>query len=325
MLIRALKLSFGAMIGTLIAYFLGLSHPLTAGVIVLLSLGKTKRSSIEIARVRIKAVALALVLASVLFFIFGFTVYAFSLFLFTYIPLILIFKLEEGLVIGSVLSTHLIIAASSGFGILFNTLSLFVIGVGIAMLVNLYMPDMRGEIIQDQRYIEERFRDILLIMATMIKGNQYFDQSMFVEIETFINDALVRAKMNADNYLRADMSYYANYMNMRKMQFEILKRMFNLTCQIEMELVQAALIADLTKHFAHSLSESNSGEGLLEELAAVLAECQDGTLPKSRQEFENRAILFQYLSEFRHMVELKREFNEKQKELFKGSTFSKCF
>ena len=308
MLIRDIKLSLGAMAGILIAHFFGLSNPLTAGIIVLLSLGKTKRSSVDIAVVRVKSVALALVLASGVFLLFGFTVYAFSGFLFLFIPLILKLKLENGLIIGSVLSTHLISASAIDFGILFNTIALFVIGVSVAILFNLYMPDMSEKVVENQRYIEDRFREILLIIATVIRGDHNFDQSIFTEVKQFIDDALMRAKTNDDNHLFADVSYYAKYIGMRKMQFDILNRMFELVCKIDMDLVQADLMAELTEDFAHSLSESGTGEEMLKRLEVISAECKDGPLPKSRREFENRAILFQYLSELRHMVELKREF-----------------
>jgi len=309
MLVRDIKLSLGAMAGILIAYFFGLNNPLTAGIIVLLSLGKTKRSSVDIAVVRIKSVAIALSLASAVFSLFGFTVYAYSVFLFLYIPFILKFRLESGLIIGSVLSTHLISASTIDFGILFNTTALFVIGVSVAILFNLYMPNMSEKIVKNQRYIEDRFREILLIIVTAIRGDHNFNQSIFFEVEQFIDDALARAQTNDDNHLFADVSYYAKYISMRKAQIGILRRMFESACRIDMNLIQADLIADLTEDVAHYLSEFGTGDGLLRKLEAVSAEFKVGPLPKSRREFENRAILFQFLSELRYMVELKRDFS----------------
>jgi uncharacterized membrane protein YgaE (UPF0421/DUF939 family) len=309
MLIRAVKLSLGALVGILGAYFLGLSNPLTAGIIVLLSLGKTKRSSIDIALVRIKSVSLALLLASATFLIASFTVYSFGLFLFLYIPFVLKFKLEDGLIIGSVLSTHLIAVATVDFDILFNTIMLFIIGVSVALVFNMYMPDMSKEITQDQRYIEDRFRELLFIIATIIRGDKNFDYEMIIEIESFIDHALTRAQANEDNYLMTDVSYHTSYIKMRKLQFDVLSRMFGLVWKVDMNLVQADLIADLTEELAHTLSKTNSGKDLLIKIDDILVGFQEGELPKSRKEFENRAVLFQYLSEFRHMVELKREFS----------------
>lgn len=316
MLIRGIKLSIGAMLGIWIAYFLRLSHPLTAGVIVLLSLGPTKRSSIEIALVRVKALTLALVLASGTFWLLGFTVYAFGWFLFVYIPFVLTFKLEDGLVIGSVLSSHLILAAASDFDILLNTLMLFVIGVVVALVFNLYMPNMSQKIVKDQCEIEDKFREILLIMATMLRGDRNFDETPLLAAEELINNALLRAQANEENDLRTDASYDVSYTRMRKMQLDCLSRMFELGCKIDMDLIQAGLVADLLAEFSRLLSEFNSGERLLQRWMSVLAACQAGLLPKSRREFENRAILFQYLSELRYMVELKlafsREYGEKK-------------
>ena len=154
------------------------------------------------------------------------------------------------------------------------------------------------------------------MMATVMRGDKNFDHGVLIEVETFINHALLRAQANEDNYLLADRSYDAKYIRMRKMQFDILNRMFELASKINMDLVQADLIAELTEEFARSLSESNSGEALLQRLMSVSAACKDGPLPKGRSEFENRAILFQYLSEFRHVVELKREFSSEYGEKY---------
>ena len=309
MLIRGIKLALGALLGILIAYFLGLGSALTAGTVVLLSLGKTKRSSVHSAFVRVKGVTLALVLASVIFSLVGFTVYAFSFFLVIFICLILKLKLDEGLIIGAVLSSHLMNNGAIDGAILLNTVALFVIGVSVALLLNLYVPDMSEEIVKNQRYIEERFREILLMIATALRGDKNFDASILVEIETFIDDALLRAKVNDDNYLLTDRSYDVKYIRMRKLQLHLLKRMLELGSKIDMNLEQVDWVADLTEEFAHSLSESNSGEGLLARLEAVLAVARKEVLPKNRDEFENRAILFQYLNELRYFVELKQEFS----------------
>lgn len=314
MLIRAIKLSFGSVVGMLVAYYIGLSNPLTAGIIVLLSLGQTKRSSVNIALVRIKSIALALLIACPIFLITGFTVYSFGLFLFLYIPFVLKFKLEDGLIIGSVLSTHFILASTVDVNILFNTIMLFIIGVSVALVLNMYMPDMSYEIAKDEQYIEDKFRELLFIIATIIRGDKNFDQVLFLEVESFINQALTRATSNEDNYLMTDVSFHTRYIKMRKLQFDVLLRMYDLVIKIDMHLVQVDMIADLTQDLAYSLSKTNSGKDLLIKIDDILAEFKKAELPKSRKEFENRAILFHYLSEFRHLVALKREFTHEYSE-----------
>ena len=308
--VRGIKLMIGAVVGILMAQFLGLMNPVTAGTIVLLSVGKTRKSSLQSAFIRVKALAIALVLASGIFLLFGFTVYAFAIFLCLYIPCILKFKLDEGLIIGTVSSGQILARGMVNAPVLFNAVSLFIIGVAIAFLLNLYMPDMSKDIEHDQRYIENSFRDILLMMATILRGDKNFNGTIFAEIEAFINQALIRTQTNEENYLRADLSYYGRYIRMRKRQFYVLKQMFELACRFDMELEQGEMIASLTEKLAHTLSEFGTGEETLNELAAFSAACQSGSLPRSRAEFENRAILFQYISEMRHLTALKREFTD---------------
>lgn len=309
MWIRGIKLSIGGTVGILIAYFLGLTNPLTAGTIVLLSLGKTRRSSLASALIRVKSVIVALMLASGAFLLLGFTIYSFALFLCLYVFAILIFKLDEGLIIGAVLSGQIWGRGVINGTILLNAIFLFIIGVCIAFLFNLYMPDMSKQILKDQRHIENSFRNILAQTADLMRGVKLSEASLLIEIETFIEEALSRAKLNDDNYLRLDKSYYAHYIQMRKLQLRILKRMYGLASKVDMMLIQVDIIADLTDEVAKMLSESGNGEEILEKSEMIATTFKNEPLPGSRQEFENRAILFQYLSELRHMVELKREFN----------------
>lgn len=308
MWIRGIKLTIGAVVGVLIAHFLGLANPLTAGTIVLLSLGKTRRSSLAAAIVRIKALILTLALATVIFLLFDFSIYAFAIFLSAYIFLVLKLKLDEGLIIGAVTAGQILAKEAVNPQILGNAIGLFAIGVFIAFLLNIYMPDLSQNINDDKRYIETTFCDILLIIATILRGDPNFDAAVFDEMEVFINKAIMQTKTNEDNYFFLDVSYQGKYIRMRKRQFYILKHMFELANQIDMTLVVGEGVAQLVEKMAFVISESGTGEAMLKELSDFSRSCQQGALPQSRGEFENRAILFQILSEMRHLTELKREF-----------------
>jgi len=306
---RILKLTIGAAVAIIIAYFLGLTNPLTAGTIVLLSLGKTRRSSLQTAFVRVKALGLTLVFASIVFFTTGFNIISFVLFLCLYIPLILILKLDEGLIIGAVTAGQILAQQLITIPILINSISLFAIGVMIAFLLNLYMPNLSKHILNDQRYIESTFRDILLTISTILKGDDNFNTTIFDNTEVFINKAIKQAKVNEENFIFVDVTYYGKYIRMRKRQFYILKHMFELALRVDMNLDIATEVAKIVESLAYSLSEFGDGEQTLKILSNFSELCQKGELPKSRAEFENRAVLFQILSEMRHFIELKRDFS----------------
>ena len=308
MFMQIIKLSIGAILAILVAYFMGLNNPLTAGVVVLLCLGKTRRSSLESSIIRAKSLTIALVLASVIFTNVGFTVYAFCLFLIIFIPIIMKLNLEVGLIIGVVLSGHLLAWGKLDQTIMVNTISLFAIGVAVAFVANLYVPKLGQEIVQKQRAVERMFSDILLQVATMLRGDLNFDKTIFTETETVIDSALTTAQADYENHLLTDNSYFIDYLQFRQIQLEILKRLASLARQVDTNLVQAELIAELTTQIADSISEFGNGEKIIAEIDRLTEEFRGMTLPESRDEFENRAILFQFLNEIRYLVELKRFF-----------------
>ena len=57
------------------------------------------------------------------------------------------------------------------WGIVFNELGLIVIGIGVALLVNLYMPSLDQELRTYQQEIEENFRSMLKEIALYLRTN----------------------------------------------------------------------------------------------------------------------------------------------------------
>ena len=158
---RTLKTGIGAAIAMIIAKQLGLEYAASAGIITILSIQNTKKQSIKIAIQRIVSFILALFIASILFKVLGYYALTFGVFLLIFIPLVVRFNLEQGIVVSSVLVTHLLVEKSVGMFWIWNELSLMLVGVGVALLLNLYMPSIEGQIKQDQIYIEEKMKEIL--------------------------------------------------------------------------------------------------------------------------------------------------------------------
>ncbi|MEG0085126.1 MAG: hypothetical protein RR817_01510, partial [Niameybacter sp.] len=53
-----------------------------------------------------------------------------------------------------------------------------------------------------------------------------------------------------------------------------------------------------------------SAKMLLEQLAKLREVFRASSLPKTREEFENRAMLYQYLNDIEHFLEIKQSFRE---------------
>ncbi len=307
---RTVKTAIGATLAILFAQTFGLKYALSAGIITVLSVQNTKRKSVEVAILRLNSTLLALGISCVLFTVFGFNPIAFGIYLLVFIPSAVHFKLSDGIVVSSVLVTHLLGEGYINLALLGNELMLMFIGAGIAILFNLYMPNMIHQIKKDQDDIEEHFRTVLFCLASTTRSQSVAidEESLFASLANRLDEARRRAEQNRQNYFLDEMTYYAQYMEMRTMQYQVLTNMRYTLGKVMMTLEQSIMLADLTEHIAISLHEFNTADELIKETEAVLTSCRNQELPKTREEFENRAMLYQYLNDVMHLLEIKRQF-----------------
>ncbi|MFR7897239.1 aromatic acid exporter family protein [Turicibacter sanguinis] len=307
---RTIKTAVGATIAIILANFFGLKYALSAGVITILSVQNTKRKSVEIAWSRFNSTCLALMISGILFSLIGFNAFAFGLYLLIFIPLAVSYKLSDGIVMSSVLVTHLLGEGYISLSLIANEFFLVIIGAGIAILFNLYMPKMQPRIKEDQAKIEEQFRIVLLCLAgtTSSQSVAIDEEFLFQTLAEMLLKARDRAMLHKENYLLDEMTYYVQYMDMRFMQYQVLLSMRQTLGKVVMTVEQSSLIADLTEHIAFNLHEYNPAEDLIQMTQDVLTQCRNQELPKTREEFENRALLFQYLNDLQYLLEIKCHF-----------------
>ena len=124
----------------IIADILSLKHAVAAGVIAILSTQSTRRQSVEIAIQRICSSLLALTIASIIFWLLGYSPITFGLYLLIFIPSAVKLKVSEGIVVSSVLVTHLLVENSIEPSWLLNELLLMLIGAGVALILKLICP-----------------------------------------------------------------------------------------------------------------------------------------------------------------------------------------
>ncbi|MBQ8993403.1 MAG: aromatic acid exporter family protein [Turicibacter sp.] len=307
---RTIKTAIGATLAILLADWFGLKYALSAGIITVLSVQNTKRKSVEIALLRLNSTLLALGISSILFLCLGFNPIAFGIYLLIFIPTAVRFNLSDGIVVSSVLVTHLLGEGYIDLSLLFNELLLMFIGAGIAILFNLYMPKMIHQIKKDQDDIEEHFRTVLFCLANTARSQSVSidEEVLFSSLAHRLTDAKSRADQHRQNYFLDEMTYYAQYMEMRMMQYRVLMNMRTTLGKVRMTVEQSIMLADLTDEIAISLHEFNTADKLVNETQVVLEKCRNQALPQTREEFENRAMLFQYLNDVMHLLEIKRQF-----------------
>lgn len=309
---RTIKTAIGAAIAMIIAEVLGLKYGTAAGVIVILSVQSTRRQSIIIALQRMGACILALFLSTILFNLFGYSPLVFALFLLAFIPASARFKLNEGIVVSSVLVTHLLVEQTTETSLIINELLLMFVGVAIALILNLYMPSIEKKIKEDQEHIENHIREILQHMSTALRelSVSIKEEELFNSLEERIKTGIKKAYRNLNNTIFSDSSYYVKYMEMRLQQLNALKNMRRHFEKFSINYRQTEMIADFTSRLADSIHEQNTAEGLLKNLQALRESFTTMELPKTREEFENRAMLYQFLNDLEQFLLIKNQFKK---------------
>lgn len=130
----------------------------------------------------------------------------------------------------------------------------------------------------------------------------------FKVLDTMLEELLIKAYEDAGNTLLSDTRYQVAYLEMRKLQVEVLK---SIACHIEgipVILRQSLPMADFLEHTAASFHELNNVIELLAELEKLSLHYKKEALPVTREEFEYRAILFQVLKDLEYFLLLKRNF-----------------
>lgn len=306
----AFKMAISATVALVIANLFNVQYATVAAVIAILSIQDTKKKALIVGKNRVVACIIAIFLSIGIFKILGQNPITFSIFLLIFIPLTSKFNIAEGMVPAVVLSTHLLIAGELNFYWIINELLITFIGVGIASIANLFMPSLRTEFNEDKEYIEKSYKIILYKMAnSLVSYTVDIDEEIIMnELENRLTEAVNRAyKIASNNLLNSD-SYYIDYMNMRKNQFDIIKKLRSHFEKFYMSFEQTYMISKFTKSVASQIKDSNDCLDLLAELEVLKADFKQMALPKTREEFENRAQLLQFLNDMEDLLRIKRNF-----------------
>ena len=321
--IKILKIAVGATISILLAEILGLGYSASAGVITLLSIQNTKKETIRVMARRLLSFGIALVLAAASFGQLGYTAPAVGVFLLLFSAVCIRFHMQEGISVNTVLMTHFLAERSMSLENIGNEIGLLLIGGGIGVLLNLYIPGKKKQIKMKQRRIEGCMKEILDRMARSLSGCGYGDglEQSLARLDEELRLGEQSAYEEMENKLLTETRYYIRYMNMRKMQSLVLEKIAgNIgyltgsggTGSAEAPAFpvwpQAGQLAGLMEQISRSFHEYNNAVELLGELDALKQSMREQPLPANRCEFENRAVLFQILLELEQLLVLKREF-----------------
>ena len=309
---RTIKLILATCLACLVASFLDLSSAVSAGIIALLSLSDTRRSTLKLAHNRFFSMILALTIGVLAFQLLGFHLWSLGLYLALYIPIAYKMGLEIGITPSSVLVGHLLVQESISLTLLINEFLLFAIGTGFALLVNLYMPSREEEISHYYTLVEEKLKNILLRFNYYLSRGDGRNKAQLVdELDSLLEEALRLVYLDYSNHLFHQTDYHIHYFEMRQSQSRILRNMAQQINTCQLAASETLILAQLFSKIAGQLSQTNPASSLLDDIERFLEVFRNRSLPKTREEFETRATLLQLLREAKTFIQVKVDFYKK--------------
>lgn len=306
---RTLKTALGTAVSIIIAQYLGLENYVSAGILTILCIQVTKKRSLQASWHRFLACIIAMAFSAVFFEGIAYHPIVIGLLLLFFIPTVVMFKAKEGVVTSSVIIMHIYSAGSVTADLLFNELGIITIGIGVALIMNLYMPSVDNKLEEYQREIEAQYKKIFREIALYLRKNDSnWDGRELTETAKLIEKAKSLAVQDVENHFLRDENLYYQYFKIREKQFEIIERVLPSVTSIPQHVEQANMVADFVETLSKGIHPGNTVLFYLEKLLRMRTEFENMELPKTREEFEARAALLHFVNEMEQFLLLKRSF-----------------
>lgn len=300
---RTIKTAIGVSISVLLAQTLNLQYFSAAGILTLLCIQKSRKKSAQAAISRFFACMSGLLFSSVLFQAIGYHPYTFLVLLLFFIPFCVRFRIHEGIASSSVIVMHVYMHRKLEASFFLNEFLVVVIGLGVALLINWYMPSIDKELNRLKEEVDRLIAAILKQVAVYLKeGSTDWDGKELLQLSNVLQKAKGLALWDAENKpLRKENSYYYYFENKRE-QYEILERMLPSISRNSPQMEQSRRIGDFVELLSDNLHNRDNAANYREILRGIREYHKLLPLPETRDEFENRANLYALANELERFI-----------------------
>jgi uncharacterized membrane protein YgaE (UPF0421/DUF939 family) len=306
---RTVKTAIGAMVSIMLAQFLGLDNFVSAGILTILCVKVTKKKSLRASLDRVLACLTGIIFAIFFFEVIAYHPIVIGLLLLFFIPTVVLFKASDGVASSSVIILHFYSAGHVTIDLVLNELGIVLIGVGIALLANLYMPSLDHKIEEYRNQIEMNFKSIFLEIVHYLRvGESDWDGKEITDTIKLLEEGKALSFRAMENHFiqTDDLNY--SYFKMREKQFEIIERVMPIVTSISSTIEQGKMIADFIEELADHIHSGNTAIIYLEKLNTMSQIFEEMELPKTREEFEIRAGLLHFIKEMEQYLNIKSTF-----------------
>lgn len=307
---RTIKTAIGAPLAIWLAQLIGLTNFMTAGILTILSIQPSRKRSFVSAWERVFACLLAIAFSVIFFPLLGYHPLVIGLLLIIFIPVTVSLKITEGIVTSTVILLNLYSSKDITLAFVGEQVLVIIIGLSVALLLNLYMPSLDEKLQKKQLDLETEFRKILKEIALFIQQkNMVWDGKEFIRSEEILHKASKLVMIDRENRFLKENYLYDDYFLMREKQFRKLQKMLPLVTKIYPIEKISDEIASFFIHLSEEVSAEHSAVQSLERLEKLLQHFRTKELPATRKEFETRANLFRLIYEIEEYLMIQNRFD----------------
>lgn len=307
---RTIKTAVGAGLAMSLASLLDWQFATFAAIIVIMCIETTKKRTILTIKDKFFASLLSLILGMIIFELLGYHPVVISIFIFLFMPILMKFRIQNGFVTSMVVFMHIYSLREASLEIFIYEVIIILIGIGIALLVNSIMPSRKKDVDKYKYQLEEIYGKILYeFHAHLINPDREWDGIELKKAEDIINKGKSIALLDIENKLMREEDQNYHYFKMREDQLIILRRMLRtmgIISSSSLNIQQHQMLSDLLLNISENVHLRNLDDAI-EKLTAYETSIKKTELPKSREEFEVRASLFQLGIEIKRYLSIKRK------------------
>lgn len=306
---RTIKTAVGACIAIAIAQYFELHSFAAAGILAVLSVQSTKKKSLHAVYTRLVASIVGIIYSFILFETLGYHPVTVGILLLIFIPTIVSLGVTDGFISSAVIMLHVYTAANFTWDLLVNEFWLMIIGFGVGLAVNMYMPDLQKELDYYLIEVEGLYRTIFSeIVKYLRNGDTSWDGRQLITAASVLNKAKSLAFQDVENHLTRKENFYYVYFDMREKQLEIIERVLPKVTALPVMVQQAELVADFMEDLAEHIHSGNTASHYREKLDRVKEEFARMPLPESHEKFQAMAALYQFIEEMDQYLIIKQSF-----------------
>ena len=229
-LLLSAKIAVGSSLAIYIAQLLNLQNAMSAGIITLLTLVTTKWETLKLSFLRVATYMFTIVVCYATFQVVHSVWLEFGIFLFIIVLVGEKMGWRSTLSVNAVIGTHFFVSQDFSKAFIVNELLLIVIGIAIAIVLNLiHINDAHEQgIIKAMRHVEHQMRLILIELAGYLigraAGNTVWEDISALEKE--LEEFVELAYEFQNNTFVSHPAYYIEYFEIHKQVLRILPTLF---------------------------------------------------------------------------------------------------